>query len=312
MGKPQPLPSFTGEARAAVPGSEDRNGAVDIVRFLGALAIVWFHERMPYHFIAYSALPVFMGFLVYFALVTRERTSNTRIRAERLLVPWLAWSLIFGVLKIADAAQSNAPLASEFEVWMLLTGPKIHLWFLPAAFFAGWGLCALAPYFARSSRFWLLLTLYFLAQTGMCYVLTHYTFPYPFYQWLFVSPACLLGVAMWAAGGSRVRLILVLAAAALSYEVTAAFVWWHGSMHGLIAAAACTLALLTPLRSNQVTSTLAGISLGIYLAHPFVHAVLLRLPSPEPGTLSFTLAVAVISILLVLLLKRVPLARQIV
>ena len=293
-------------------GDRGRNGAVDLVRFAGALAIVWFHEGMPYHFITYAALPVFMALLIYFALCGRQRESSTSKRAVRPLVPWIAWSIIYGLLKIADAVHSGAPIASEFEYWMLLTGTKIHLWFLPAAFFAGWVLCALAPAAGHRFAFWPLLGLYFVVQAGMCFVLTRYSFEWPFYQWLFVAPACLLGLVLYAAGGDRIRLMLILAVAIIAYRVTSSFVWWHGSIHGLIAAAACAIALLLPFRGSRLTGVLSGISLGIYLVHPFVHAVLLRLPLSEPGTIAFTILVVAGSILLTLALQQAPLLRRIV
>ena len=57
-------------------------------------------------------------------------------RARRLLMPWLVWSVVYGGVKLAEALVEGQPLGSAFAPWMLLTGPAIHLWFLPFAFAA--------------------------------------------------------------------------------------------------------------------------------------------------------------------------------
>lgn len=50
----------------------------------------------------------------------------------RLLVPWVVWSAIYGLVLIA--ANRDAGVFSWFKPNMLLYGTSIHLWFLPAAF----------------------------------------------------------------------------------------------------------------------------------------------------------------------------------
>lgn len=57
-----------------------------------------------------------------------------RSRAQRLLLPWLVWSAIYGAMKLAEVAVTGVPLRHEFAPWMWLVGTAIHLWFLPFAF----------------------------------------------------------------------------------------------------------------------------------------------------------------------------------
>ena len=57
-------------------------------------------------------------------------------RARGLLLPWLAWSAVYGGVKVAEAVVGGQPPGNAFAPWMLLTGPAIHLWFLPFAFAA--------------------------------------------------------------------------------------------------------------------------------------------------------------------------------
>lgn len=296
----------------AVTRQIDRNGAVDIARFAGAIGIVWFHEHAPYAWLGYAALPMFVAFLLYFALATSDRAGSERRRGTRLLLPWVAWSVIYGAAKVADALVSGAPLASEFDYWMLLTGSKIHLWFLPFAFFAGWGLIALLPLVRRHCSFTLLWLLFAAVQVGLFFLLTEFSFGRPFYQWLFAVPAVFLGLMLYLADGDRVRLLSVAGAAAVACWLATSFGWPHAAVQTLIAAAVCAAVLMLPLAASPFTDLLARISLGIYLVHPLVSALLQRVPGAEPKTLGFAVSVVVLSVAAAIAMKQLPGFRRIV
>ena len=311
------IPAKATVGSAPCARSADRNGAVDIARFAGALGIVWFHEHAPFDWLGYAALPMFVAFLLYFALATTDpenprRPAGERRRGTRLLVPWLAWSAIYGAAKVADALVSGAPIASEFDYWMLLTGAKIHLWFLPFAFVAGWGLIALLPLVRRHCSFAHLWLAFTAAQAALFFVLSEYSFARPFYQWLFVMPAVFLGLMLYLAGGDRLRLLSVALAAALACWLATSLGWSHGAVQTMIAAAVCAATLMLPLSASPLTGLLASISLGIYLVHPLISALLKRVPGAEPETVGFALSVAVLSVAAALAMKQLPGLRRIV
>ena len=123
-----PHPAFTVAASAIRNGTAPamRNGSVDLLRFAGALGIVWFHLHLPGDWIGLAALPMFVMLVVHYG--AGRPLAGT---ARRLLVPWAIWSAIYGLAKAAQALSSDRPLSTEFVPWMILTGPAIHLWFLP-------------------------------------------------------------------------------------------------------------------------------------------------------------------------------------
>ncbi len=292
-----------------------RNGAVDIARFAGALGIVWFHEHAPFAWLGYAALPMFMAFLLYFALLSGENRAagtNTRSRAARLLVPWLAWSAIYAVAKIADAIVSGTPLSSEFRSWMLLTGPSIHLWFLPFAFVIAWVLAFITRNGREMLNGWHIWGLFLLAQVGCYLLLTNYSFGRPFQQWLFVLPACFLGLMLYMAMGDRTRLLLVWVTTAIAYFLAHALGWEHGALQMLIAAALCVLALSVHMPAAPLTKLLADVSLGIYLVHPMIHAILYRIADVELRTVDFAATVVMVSVAVVAIMKQIPYLRRIV
>lgn len=116
--------------------SMKRSTALDYARFPAAIGIIIFHVGAPGANIGYAALPFFcilLVFLAFPAAVKKDFTAYAASRAKRLLQPWAIWSLVYAALKLAEVGVSEARLETEFAAWMLLTGPAIHLWFLPFA-----------------------------------------------------------------------------------------------------------------------------------------------------------------------------------
>lgn len=256
-----------------------RNASVDVLRFVGALGIVLFHMGLPGAWIGLSALPMFVALIVFYGM-----GRSPRHHARRLLVPWLIWSAIFGVAKIAQAGLHGAPLISEFAPWMVLTGTALHLWFLPFAFvfLAGaWAVLRFLPGF----MFW-----------GLCvcgavvslWAVNALTLPTPVPQWFSTLPAAFAGAAMARTGRSVPVLALVAGGAAGAIGLAG----WHGaSWQLLIAALSMALALNIRMSPTRVSDWMAQVSFGIYLIHPLVYALcLMVLPRYSWGTFAVTVA----------------------
>ncbi len=112
-----------------------RNGTVDLLRGVGALGVVWFHSSAPGGEYGLAGLTVlFLLFLLY--APDRDQPFGPVLvsRIDRLLRPWIVWSLVLSLAKILQALVGHHPLTEEFALWMLLTGPGLYLWFLPFAF----------------------------------------------------------------------------------------------------------------------------------------------------------------------------------
>lgn len=116
-----------------------RNAALDYARLIAAIGIIVFHVGAPGAAVGYAALPFFLMLLLILAFpaaLRQDFASYARSRASRLIWPWLTWSLVYGALKAAEVILGGKTVSSEFMPWMLLTGPALHLWFLPFAFIA--------------------------------------------------------------------------------------------------------------------------------------------------------------------------------
>jgi len=125
------------------PAPAPRLASIDLLRILAVVGIIWFHtEGAPHRDIGYAALPVFL--LLFFALITKQgQTYSTRRflkrRWDRLLKPWLFWSVVYGVGRVTQAAcdRDLSCLANLLSTETFLAGTYIHLWYLPYVFASG-------------------------------------------------------------------------------------------------------------------------------------------------------------------------------
>lgn len=165
--------------------------ALDATRVLATLGVIWVHvAEVQGHSPSIAALGRFgtsfyVVAVVLFALRSSERhperplAEEARFRAERLLVPFAAWSLIYGLFYGFHAYQSGNTFRELATWWGPFAGTARHLWFLPFAFATGLGVARWAPRLRRVSTEWLV----FSATVGswgvffICYRFLFFHFP---------------------------------------------------------------------------------------------------------------------------------------
>jgi peptidoglycan/LPS O-acetylase OafA/YrhL len=267
-----------------------RNGTLDYARLIAAFGIVFFHTGGAGGAIGYAALPFFLMLLIVLSIPSARRlhfTAFAHQRAQRLLMPWIVWSCVYGALKLLEVFLHSKPLAAEFAPWMLLTGPAIHLWFLPFAFVACLGIYPLArlrPRCVLPTQALLILTLVAAALVTMV-GLDETKLPVPLMQWSFGVPAVFLGLAL-AFGFEVPSGQFVAMVGAVFAGLTAYSFGWTG---GLLQLALATVALLVCLNLHYPETPksrwAAQASLGVYLSHPLIASILMRTtPLPENST----------------------------
>ena len=268
-----------------------RNATLDYARLIASIGIIVFHVGAPGAAIGYAALPFFLMLLVFLAFPVAAGKSfgaYAATRTVRLLRPWAIWSLIYVALKLAEIAATDVTFQSEFAAWMLLTGPSLHLWFLPyacVACIAIWPLARLSASLTEGGR---IICGMILAGVAVLIAWTSHDLvtTTPITQWLYALPAVALGSAFgFLAGTSRPALT-----AAVSVGVVAIILWFvgwpEGAEHLVMAGVAFALCLGLPLHDHPVARRMADLSLTLYLAHPMVISILLRttaIPDESPG-----------------------------
>jgi hypothetical protein len=228
----------------------ERNGLIDYGRFLAALGIVWFNAQVPGFRVAYIALPFFL------VLLSMPSNSSVATRAKRLLLPFLTWSLVFGMLNTALSLKTQSP---PFEWWrwtMILSGTWIHLWFLPFAFLAA----LVSPWLRHP-----LASLGAAILAATLIVLNGYPEAAPFGQWAFGTIPVLVGIAYFSWGWR-------LAVTTLFLSTLILFVGQPSpdNITILVGTGLALFFLSNHMPETPVSDWCARLSLWIYLSHPLV------------------------------------------
>lgn len=227
-----------------------RNGLIDYGRFVAALGIVWFQIQAPGSRIAYVALPFLL------VVLAMPSSGNLAARTRRLIIPFIVWSLIFGVLNTALAVKQQAPPLGWWEWQMLLTGTWSHLWILPFAFLAA----LVSPWFqhplASLGTAWLVSALLVVKGTPEAA---------PFGYWTFGIIPVLVSIAHYAWGWRLAVITLVGSFLILHFGRPSA-----DNITILIGTALGLAAMSYRLPATTLSDWCARLSVWIYLAHPLV------------------------------------------
>lgn len=307
-------------AAAAIPServrehlSEHHRSALDVLRVAACFGIVWFHTQAPGAVIGYAGLPALIALSVALSSPPNSRTpfgEIVRKRAQRLLLPWIFWCGIYSAKQVAAAAVQRSDMSEEFQWWMLLTGPSIHLWFLPYIFVATlmaswWRSLKLPELFALTAALAGLSAAFLLCS----YWQSAYSLTRPLAQWSFGLPAIFVGLALPNVRDQKPR--FTGAAAAVLTILTVSLACWLIDWRDLIipylvGTAAVAGAWVSQCRLGPNMAWLGEMSYGVYLIHPLVISVVQRVLRIPIGPL-FVIIVAIVSLVLVAALRRGPL-----
>jgi fucose 4-O-acetylase-like acetyltransferase len=289
---------------------------LECLKLLASLGIVMFHQSgglpplLPQ--IGYAGLPVFT--MITAALAARSARATDwatfrRRRLRRLLLPWLWWSCCYAIARFGLAMVGGQSPWEWPHVSMLVIGTYPHLWYLP---YAAVLTLVVGRWLAHFGSLWTWTALGVL-MLPICNRLMDFELPMPLPQWLFVTPAALLGLALshLPNDASARRPLLLLVVAVLM--VCGLDRWLLSSQLSLpysIGITAVALVWSLPRRASARTSFVTSTSFGIYVLHMGVF-LLLALLSLRTGFLLTPLqalaATFVISMGTTLLLQRTPL-----
>jgi peptidoglycan/LPS O-acetylase OafA/YrhL len=261
--------------------------SIDRLRVLAAFGIVWFHtENAKGVSIGYAGLPMFI--MIFCALCSRQIIPEAVLpysnrKARRLLMPWLFWSAVFLGVNFLKVVIQNREFSATFKWHMLITGPSIHLWFLPYAFAAALIVNMLQRWanHIRSNLDILLSVICGIILLFGCSVLLQLIqVPVPFCQWIFGLPAIILGFCI-----GRVYAKIPKQAQWMFYCLIACntgiicllliyFDYSHLAVPYGIATVLLCAAFLWKGGVDTISQKCALLTYGIYLIHPLVGSVL--------------------------------------
>lgn len=278
------------------PTPTARNGTVDIMRLIAAAGIVWFHAHAWGQTPSYAALSLFIVFLIVLPLQrpwSGSFASYTWQRADRLLRPWLVWSLIYAAFKMAQALAHKQPIAAEFDRTMLLAGTEAHLWFLPFGF-----ACSLAAFWivkvamAKPALTFPCMAFFATLSLPASAFSLNLGLATPLAQWCYGLPAVLFGLAIHFANLAPRKLLYVAIATVISWLLAMLVTdTTPGSLSLILGVNLSILALAIPIRSQPWMRWAATVSMPIYLSHPLFLALLKAGAGLDHGAVAALLAI---------------------
>ncbi len=250
------------------------NGLIDYGRFVAALGIVWSLSEAPGSRVAYIAVPCFL------VLLSVPSSSSVGALARRILLPFVTWSLVFSMLRVALAFKNNDPPFSWWEWHMLLSGTWFHLWLFPFAFLAA----ALSPWFRHP-----LASLGTACLTALLLVVNGPPATLPFGEWSFGVIPVLVGIA-YLSWGWRLAVITLLGSWLILHFGRPS----QDNIMMLVGTALALACLSYRLPATAFSDMFGRLSVWIYLAHPLVTIVgqSLRITLVELGLFSLVGSVA--------------------
>ena len=208
--------------------------------------------------------------------------------------------MVYGALKLAEMSVTGRPLAAEFAPWMWLTGPAIHLWFLPFALVACLALWPLAQAATgMRARLGLVAGCASFALAALL-ALQGVDLPIPVAQWAYALPAVALGVAFALTQGLAQRSLASAALIMATLGGLALTGWVPGARQLALAAGALWLCFAFPLPDSRAARLSADLSLTLYLAHPMVATILARTTPLAEKSTAMALATLAVTLLLAL------------
>jgi surface polysaccharide O-acyltransferase-like enzyme len=285
------------------------------------LEIVRYHDHNDRLFLVGGlGLPTFLLLTNLFNCTLTHKRGPERFmhdKRERLVVPWIFWSLFYGAFLAVSAYRHQQPFGEAFSWNMILAGTSAHLWFVPFAF-ASAAAVALAQHLTRRlpdrATGNVGIAIGAVVLIGLA-LLPEREYIAPIPQWILSTPSTFLGFALGRlvlADGPQFRLktALPIAIGALLICGYCALFFPNFLMQRYATSILLVLAvLLVHGKPEPVSTFLSPLLFGIYLAHHFIAD---RVLSHVPGVAGMPwlfLVDFMCTIFVVRALKETPLRR---
>ncbi len=249
-----------------------------------------------------------------------------RRKAGRLLKPWLFWSIVYAGLGLAKMIHENLSFSEVFSPAMLLTGTRIHLWFLPFAFVAALLLVLIHRRIVGIPDSYTITTaisIGALCVFGCSIIQSHLHPPTPLAQWILGLPAIPIGFAI-----GRIKILqrtedrkkyfmfIILSALAacvgcVVFDRLSHGVWLNYSSKFAIRYFVSLVIFCSALhwrgKLDPLSASMASLSYGIYLIHPLVLVPFYQLGIAIQHPLLLLFLVLSVSSLIIFILRKTPL-----
>ena len=316
--------------KSTVVSREPRIANIERLRIISAFCVASFHTHgwFPRSIGEVGFIILLLSFCAF--VVNKPEPYNVgkvaRRKAGRLLKPWLFWSIVYAGLGLAKMIHENLSFSEVFSPAMLLTGTRIHLWFLPFAFVAALLLVLIHRRIVGIPDSYTITTaisIGALCVFGCSIIQSHLHPPTPLAQWILGLPAIPIGFAI-----GRIKILqrtedrkkyfmfIILSALAacvgcVVFDRLSHGVWLNYSSKFAIRYFVSLVIFCSALhwrgKLDPVSASMASLSYGIYLIHPLVLVPFYQLGIAIQHPLLLLFLVLSVSSLIIFILRKTPL-----
>lgn len=241
---------------------------IELFRIISIFGIVWYHSGVKYgRELGYGGLVFFIIISVYFAATSRHEKS-VFLRVERLLIPYLLWSIFYGVFNLGTKGyffpKQYTPLMA------VLVSPSIHLWFLPFLFFVLLTIDHIRN-LLRTDSFILLTGVFTILLISFSPIWRGFSFMVPFGQYAHAIPAVSIGIFL--AGFQRKATWYITMATIIITVLIMVLKQQSGMGIPYLVGLLPSYFLLTEntlFQGKEFLFTASSATFGIYLSHAFI------------------------------------------
>jgi len=279
--------------KPTVVSQQSRIANIERLRILSAFGVASFHTHgwFPRSIGVVGFIILLLSFCAF--VVDKPEpysiTTMARRKARRLLKPWLFWSIIYGGLSLAKMILENVSFSEVFSPTMLLTGTRIHLWFLPFAFVAALLLVVIHRRIVNVRDSFTITTTILIGALcvfGCSIIQSHLLPPTPIAQWILGLPAIPIGFVI-----GRIKILqrrerrkkyflfvilstLAACVGCVVFDRLGYGIWLNYSSKFAIRYFVSLVIFCSALhwqgKLDAVSASMASLSYGIYLIHPLV------------------------------------------
>ena len=316
--------------KSTVVSRQHRIANIERLRILSAFGVASFHTHGWFpRSIGVAGFIILLLSYCAFVVDKPEPYGVAKVakrKAQRLLKPWLFWSIIYGGLGLVKMVHENISFSEVFSPIMLLTGTRTHLWFLPFAFVAALLLTIIHQRIVgvRDSFTITIAILIGALCVFVCSILqSHLHPPKPLAQWILGLPAIPIGFAIGRIkilerNGDRKKYFVFVILSALAvcvgcvvFDRLSHGIWLNYSSKFAIRYFVSLVIFCAALhwrgKLDTVSASIASLSYGIYLVHPLVLVPFYQFSIAIRHPLLLLFLVLSVSSLITFILRKTPL-----
>ena len=298
-----------------IKNSGGRNYNLEILRIISCFGIVFDHGN-PARWaqdIGDLSLIIFVLISAYFLSSQKNYSSFFLKRVDRLLIPWIFWFFVYGLLHIINGVSFLPVTGNIFSA--VLNGPRMHLWYLPFLFITSviivfyYNIVEQRSIFKKYNLvFFILLSIIFLLSMPLWRPWS-LVLGIPWGNWFIVFPALFIGASLANLNhhsSNYWKIILyVIIIIIISTWLTISGQWLGiPYLFGILLFVTAIYLKFDITRHSKIIMKLSNCTYGIYLIHPLIYSIESKLGFSHNFIVPYV--TYALSLLIIILANKIP------